>query len=89
MEYAVSKWLNTDTMKPVFGVIGMKDGKKYNIAQDGKPLFFDDEAEAQDMVDTMNELPRCAICGKPMTFTEPKVHDPELGDCCAEHFSNE
>ena len=58
MEYAVSKWLNTDTMKPVFGVIGMKDGKKYNIAQDGKPLFFDDEAEAQDMVDTMK---RCIV----------------------------
>lgn len=86
MKYEVSKWLNTDTMKPVFGVIGRKDGKKFNIAQGNEPLFFEKEAEAQDMVDMMNFMPRCGICGKPLTEADPKVEDTECGTCCGEHF---
>lgn len=87
IKYEVSSWLNTDTMKPVYGVTVKTDKGKFNVADgDNKPMFFDTEAEAKDMVDTMNSMPRCGVCGKPLTFGERKVDDPELGTCCAEHF---
>jgi hypothetical protein len=86
MKYEVAKWLNTKKMEPVYGITVTVDGKKYNAAQDGEALFFDTEKEAQDFVDQMNSLPRCGICGKPLTEAMPKVEDAECGTCCAEHF---
>jgi hypothetical protein len=91
MKYEVTNWLNTDTISVVYGIIAKMDGgKKYNVADgDNKPMFFESEAEAKDMVDQLNSLPRCGICGKPLTAAMRQVHDEDLGICCAEHYDNE
>ncbi|TDT91868.1 hypothetical protein [Pseudodesulfovibrio indicus] len=89
MKYAVCPWLFTDTMTQLYGATATKDGRRFCLSRDNKPLLFDTEEEAQDFVKEINSLPRCGVCGKPMTLAEAKAHDPKLGDCCAAHFDNE
>lgn len=86
MKYAVCPWLNVDTMTQLYGATAIKDGRRFYISQDNKPLLFDTPKEAQGFIDEINSLPRCGICGKPLRPAEETIDDPELGVCCAEHF---
>jgi hypothetical protein len=55
MEFDTSSWLNTDTMTPVYGVTVKTDKGKFNVAEKGKPLFYDTEEAAQKKADELNQ----------------------------------
>lgn len=85
MEYSISLRQDLDTMTQSYGVMARDGERLFSVTQNGNPLTFDSGGEAKDFVEQMNSLPRCGVCGKPMTEAMPTVEDVELGTCCAEH----
>jgi hypothetical protein len=44
--FKVSTWFDKEKMKEVFGIKMRKDGKWYNVAENGKALFFSSKKKA-------------------------------------------
>lgn len=45
-QYRISQWLNTKTLKPVYGIQAKTSAGWLNCSANGRPLFYNDEALA-------------------------------------------
>lgn len=45
MQTAPTSWLDTETLKPKYGLKVLHEGRWKNLAEDGKPCIYDTETE--------------------------------------------